>query len=128
MAKILIIDDDETVHLVYRASLSKNGHSVESAYDGEEGLSKAALNRPDLVLVDINMPHLSGFEVIKRLKADPVSAAIPVFVITSLKQEHHVKRAAGLGVAGFITKPTKMPELNALVEKALEARREEPPR
>jgi CheY-like chemotaxis protein len=126
MAKILVIDDDETVHLVYRASLSKNGHSVESAYDGEEGLSKAALNRPDLVLVDINMPHLSGFEVIRRLKEAPESRDIPVFVITSLKQEHHVKRAAGLGAAGFITKPTKMPELNALVEKALEARKEPP--
>ena len=119
MAKILLIDDDETVHLVYRAYLAKAGHSVISAHDGEEGLAKAAADRPDLVLVDINMPNMSGFEVIKRLKADPVSAAIPVFVITSLKQEHHVKRAAALGVAGYITKPTKAPELTSLIEKAL---------
>lgn len=90
-----------------------------SAHDGEEGLAKAAADRPDLVLVDINMPNMSGFEAIKRLKADPVSAAIPVFVITSLKQEHHVKRAAALGVAGYITKPTKAPELTSLIEKAL---------
>jgi CheY-like chemotaxis protein len=121
MAKILIIDDDETVHLVYRAYLSKAGHSVESAYDGEEGLAKAAAARPDLMLVDINMPRLSGFEVIRQLKEAPLSRDIPVLVITSLKQEHHVKRAASMGVAGFITKPTKMPELNALVEKALES-------
>lgn len=126
MAKILIIDDDETVHLVYRAYLSKAGHSVESAHDGDEGLSMAALDRPDLVLVDINMPRLSGFEVLKKLKELPVSRDIPVLVITSLKQEHHVKRAASLGAAGFITKPTRMPELNAIVEKALEARKDPP--
>ncbi|MDT8286052.1 MAG: response regulator [Elusimicrobiales bacterium] len=126
MAKILIIDDDDTVHLVYRSYLSKAGHSVESAYDGDEGLSMAALDRPDLVLVDINMPRLSGFEVLKKLKELPVSHGIPVLVITSLKQEHHAKRAASLGAAGFITKPTKMPELNAIVEKALEARKDPP--
>lgn len=119
MAKILLIDDEETIHLVYRAYLTKAGHEMLSAYDGEEGLAKAAAARPDLLLVDINMPNMSGFEVIKRLKADPAAASIPVFVITSLKQEHHVKRAAALGVAGYITKPTKAPELTARIEQAL---------
>lgn len=119
MAKILIIDDDETIHLVYRAYLTKSGHTVQSAYDGEAGLSAAAAFSPDLILVDINMPQMSGFEVIKKLKADPVAGRIRIFVITSLKQEHHVKRAKELGADGFITKPMKMPELNALIDKIL---------
>ncbi|HOI41874.1 MAG TPA: response regulator [Elusimicrobiales bacterium] len=119
MAKILIIDDDEAVRIVYRAYLSKAGHTVESAKDGPEGLHRTATFAPDLVLVDINMPRLSGFEVVRQLKEDPATKDIPVFIITSLKQAHHVKRAAAMGAAGYITKPTRAPELAAIINKAL---------
>jgi len=119
MAKILIIDDDETVRIVYRIYLARAGHTVDSAKDGVEGLDKTAAFAPDLILVDINMPRLSGFEVVKQLKEDPSTKDIPVFIITSLKQEHHVKRAAAMGAAGYITKPTRAPELAAIINKAL---------
>jgi len=123
MAKILIIDDDETIHLICRAYLSKAGHIIEEAYDGPEGLTKAETFQPDLLLLDINMPRMSGFDVAKKLKENPATKSIPIFMMTSLKQESNIQRGYGLGIEEYITKPTNIEHLKLRIEKFLQNRK-----
>ena len=120
MAKILIIDDDETIHLIARAYLGKSGYEVETAFDGPEGLQMAASMQPDLVLLDINMPKMSGFDVAKKMKEDEATKKIPIFMMTSLKQESNIQRGYGLGIEDYITKPTNMAHLKLRIDKFLE--------
>lgn len=122
MPKILIIDDDDTIFLVCKAYLSKAGYEVDAASDGPEGLAKARTFKPDLVLLDINMPKMSGFEVAKRLKEAPETKAIPIFMMTSLKQEANIERGYALGIEDYITKPTNMAHLKLRIDKFLKKR------
>lgn len=121
MAKILIIDDDETIHLICRAYLTKAGHTIESAMDGPDGIVKAKEFVPDLILLDVNMPSMSGFDVAKKLKADPGTASTPIFMLTSLKQEANMERGYEMGIADYITKPTNITQLKLRIEKFLSA-------
>lgn len=120
MPKILIIDDDETIHLIGRAYLGKAGYEVQTAFDGPEGLEKAAAFNPDLVLLDINMPKMSGFDVAKKLRENAVTKHIPIFIMTSLKQDSNIQRAYSLGIDDYITKPTNMAHLKLRIDKFLE--------
>lgn len=123
MAKILIIDDDETIHLICRAYLTKAGHTVETAFDGIEGMEKAGAFKPDLILLDINMPRLSGFDVAKQLKEADATKGIPIFMMTSLKQESNIQRGYGLGIEEYITKPANVEHLKLRIEKFLNGRK-----
>jgi DNA-binding response OmpR family regulator len=120
MAKILVVDDDNTTLLIFTAYLNKAGHEVQTADDGMAGLEKVASFKPDLILLDINMPKMSGFEVAKRLKEDPATKAIPIFIMTSLKQEANIKKGYELGVEEYITKPTNIEHLKLKINKFLE--------
>jgi len=121
MAKILLIDDDETMHLICRAYLTKAGHTVETAFDGPEGLVKAEALQPDLLLLDINMPRMSGFDVAKKLKENPATKSIPIFMMTALKQESNIQRSYGLGIEEYITKPANMEHLKLRIDKFLQS-------
>jgi DNA-binding response OmpR family regulator len=123
MAKILIIDDDETMHVICRAYLGKAGHTVETALDGEDGLAKAGAFQPDLLLLDINMPRMSGFEVAKKLKDNPATKDIPVFMMTSLRQETNIQRGYSLGIDEYITKPVNVEHLKLRIDKFLEKKK-----
>ncbi|OGR77520.1 MAG: hypothetical protein A2X32_01225 [Elusimicrobia bacterium GWC2_64_44] len=123
MAKILIIDDDETIHLICKAYLSKSGYTVETAFDGPEGLELAASCQPDLVLLDINMPRMSGFDVAKKLKENEATKHIPIVMMTSLKQDSNIQRGYGLGIEDYITKPTNMAHLKLRIDKFLEKKK-----
>ncbi len=122
MSKILVIDDDETILLIFRTHLAKDGHTVETAADGMEGLAKVPAFRPDLILLDINMPRMSGFEVAKRLKENPGTKSIPIFIMTSLKQEANIKKGYELGIEEYLTKPTNIEHLKLRVNKFLKSR------
>jgi len=122
MAKILVVDDDDTILLVFRTHLSKAGHTVETAIDGMEALKKVTSFKPELILLDINMPKMSGFEVAKRLKENPETKNIPIFIMTSLKQEINIKKAYELGIEEYITKPTNVEHLKLRINKFLEKR------
>ena len=122
MAKILVVDDDDTILLVFRTHLSKAGHTVETAIDGMEALKKVTSFKPELILLDINMPRMSGFEVAKRLKENPETKNIPIFIMTSLKQEINIKKAYELGIEEYITKPTNVEHLKLRINKFLEKR------
>ena len=102
--------------------LRKHGFTVLTAIDGEDGLRQARAERPDLVLLDLVMPKLQGFEVLRMLKAEPETAAIPVIVLSSLGGDADVQAAIRAGAASYIVKTAvAMPELLAKVEAALTA-------
>jgi CheY-like chemotaxis protein len=123
MPKILIVDDDETMHLICRAYLGKSGYTVESAMDGPEGVEKAASIVPDLILLDVNMPKMSGFDVAKKLKESPETRDIPIFMLTSLKQEANIRKGYGLGIEEYITKPANVEHLKLRIDKFLQDRK-----
>jgi diguanylate cyclase (GGDEF)-like protein len=120
--KVLIIDDSIPLHKLITAYLEPDGQICSSAYDGEAGLIAAANLRPDLILLDVDMPRMDGFEVCRRLKANPETAAIPViFVSGSAVLDNRVK-ALDLGASDFVSKPFKPSELRARVRAALRSR------
>jgi CheY-like chemotaxis protein len=91
--KILIIDDEKGIIKVVTSRLIANGYEVISATDGVEGLEKAKKEKPDLVLLDIMMPVMSGYEVIEELKKDDATKSIPVIMVTAQEGLGHVKKS-----------------------------------
>lgn len=117
MPKILVVDDDETTLLIFSTFLAKAGHTIEKAHDGMEALEKVPAFKPELIILDINMPRMSGFEVAKRLKADPATRSIPIFIMTSLKQEANIKKGYDLGIEEYLTKPSNVEHLKLRIDK-----------
>jgi DNA-binding response OmpR family regulator len=104
MAKLLIIEDDPYVLEIYGQTFSRQNYEVVTAKDGEEGLEKAHEHQPSLILLDIMIPKLNGFDVLSRLKHDEKTRHIPVMMLTNLGEEQHIKRAIALGAEGFMIK------------------------
>lgn len=117
MAKILIVDDDEPIRIVLQTYLTNDGHSVETAADGVEALEKVPVFRPELILLDVNMPKMSGFEVVKRLKENPETRNIPIFIMTALSQEVNIRKGYQLGIDEYITKPSNIEHLKLRINK-----------
>src|SRR5439155_21266063 len=110
-ARVLIADDNPQGVELLEAYLADTGYEVAAAYDGEETLRQVRDWRPDLVLLDIMMPKISGFEVCKRLKADPATRGVAVLMITALDQPSDVERAVEAGTDDFLTKPINQTDL-----------------
>jgi DNA-binding response OmpR family regulator len=123
-ARILIAEDNPQGAELLDAYLGESGWEFATALDGEETLQKVRDWRPDLILLDIMMPKISGFEVCKRLKADPATRNIAVLMITALDQTADVERAVEAGTDDFLTKPINQSELLRRVEALLASRRE----
>lgn len=104
-AKILVADDDDLISEVLETYLTMENYGVRVAYSGESALEMIAEDRPDLILLDARMGDLSGFEVCKRLKADPETRQIPVAMITALDDKGDKQNAIEAGVDDFIAKP-----------------------
>ena len=103
--RILLIDDDRFQRRVVEATLRKAGHfNVMTAVDGEEGLNVALAEPPDLILLDLIMPKLNGFEVLRQLRDTSTTAAIPVIVMSSLGQESDQSQARATGATGYFIK------------------------
>ena len=124
MAKILLAEDDNQIADMIRFKLTNGGHQIVRAHDGEEAVKLAARERPDLILLDAMMPGLSGFEVLRRLKADSAVRSIPVIMVTAKGHERDVLTGLRGGAIDYIVKPFSLKELSARVELAL---RREPP-
>lgn len=106
MSKILVIEDDPDIQQLIHLSLEfTGGYQVALASNGPEGLEKAAGENPDLILLDAMMPGMDGFEVCRRLKADPATAAIPVVFLTAKAQASEIEEGLRLGASGYLTKP-----------------------
>ncbi len=117
--KILIIDDERMLHTMLKPILGSHGFDVVSAMTGEEGLVLAASEKPDLILLDVMMPQMKGREVCARLKADPVTAPIPVLFLTAKDSEDDVEAELAAGAVGHITKPVNMNNFIKTVKQAL---------
>src|SRR6266516_4789089 len=103
--RVLIADDNSQGVELLEAYLSGSNYDIETAADGEETLRKVKDWRPDLILLDIMMPKISGFEVCKRLRADPGTRDIAVLMITGLDQPSDIEKAVEAGAEDFMTKP-----------------------
>ena len=104
MQRILLVEDDRVLRKAAEAALRRQGFTVLVAADGEEGLRAARSELPDLVLLDLIMPGLQGFEVLKLLKAEAATSAIPVIVISNLGQDSDVKNALDAGAIDYLVK------------------------
>jgi len=104
------VDDDKNIGLIVRLTLQRHGHQVSCVQTGEDALSACRQKPPELVVLDIGLPGMDGFEVCRRLKADPSTAAVPVVFLSADTSHAEKLRGAELGAAGFIQKPFE-PEL-----------------
>ena len=110
MSKILIIEDDPYVLRFYGRLFSLGKYEVETASGGKEGLEKAKASKPNLILLDIMMPELDGFAVLRKLKADPATKDIEVIMLTNLSDTDSYKKALELGANGYLVKIDNPPE------------------
>ena len=112
-ASILIVDDDESIRELLRLHLSAAGYEVNVAADAIAAGYMVLRGAPDLIITDVSMPHMDGFEFIAALKADKALPYIPVIFLTSMEEGDH--RGKELGAVGYITKPVRADRLLALV-------------
>ena len=117
--KILIIDDDLDSHQLVSLMLDKEGYQIVAANDGEEGLLKTNQETPDLILLDIMMPGIDGYEVARRLRQNSKTDEIPVLIYTAKSQVDDRIAAFESGADGFLTKPSHPSELQAYINSLL---------
>jgi DNA-binding response OmpR family regulator len=121
VARILIIEDDRTFVDLLRVHLSDAGHSVRIAEDAAVGLRAILDDAPDLLLLDLNIPYLHGFEMLRALRSDPLTRRMPVVIITGRDDEDAYVQALQIGIDGYLTKPVQREMLIATVEAGLGA-------
>jgi CheY-like chemotaxis protein len=118
--RVLIAEDDRFIRRVATIALERQGFAVVTAEDGEEALRQTQTAHPDVVLLDLIMPKMQGFEVLRRLKQDPATASVPVIVLSSLGQEADVQRALAAGAAGYLVKAERyLQNLSLELDKVL---------
>ena len=116
---ILYIEDNEANRKMVRLLLMNTAYALIEAYDGEAGVLKALEARPDLILMDIQLPKISGIEAMRRLRADPVTANTPIIAITSFALSGDDQKAKEAGATAYIAKPYSPRDLLALIRKTL---------
>jgi len=120
---ILVVDDDPTLRMLIRATLEKSGFRVEEAEDGEEALRQFIKHQPAVILMDVEMPKLNGYEACKRIRADAVGAHIPILMVTGLEDIESVNRAYSAGATDFLAKPLNWSLISHRVRYVLRASR-----
>jgi len=107
--KIMIVEDDEFLVQMYATKLEMQDYTVITASDGKQALKLIKKQQPDLVLLDLNLPVMDGFQVLEALKADKETAEIPVLVLTNYGQKEHIDRCLNLGAADYLIKAHFVP-------------------
>lgn len=125
--RILIAEDNPEGAELLEAYLDGTDYDVELARDGDDALKKVQSFKPDLILLDVMMPKISGFEVCKRLKSKPETQGIIIHMITALDQHHDIDRAVEAGTNDFLTKPINKAELLLRIKAALASRQQKDP-
>jgi CheY-like chemotaxis protein len=121
VSRVLVVDDDAVIRNLLEVNLQLEGYEVSLAIDGGDALTQVAAAPPDLILLDVMMPGMDGWDVAKRLKNDEIAAAIPVVLLTARAMRADVQRGTDLGVEGYVTKPFDPDELLAVIDRLLGA-------
>lgn len=120
--KVLVIEDDKFLRELIIRKLNAENFNVVEAIDGEEGLKKAGAEKPDIVLLDIVLPGIDGFEILKRMKADPELSKIPVIMLTNLGQRDDIQRGIDMGAVDYLIKAHFTP--SEIIERVKKVMRE----
>jgi twitching motility two-component system response regulator PilH len=116
---VLIVDDSPTDVHVLKSMLEKNGYHTSHALNGEEGIKKAKAEKPDLILMDVVMPGMSGFQATRKLNQDPETASIPVIIVSSKDMDTDKIWGMRQGARDYITKPVGEKDLVAKIKAVL---------
>ena len=119
LQKLLVVDDSAAfLELVVRI-LSRRGYMVMLATDGMDAISIAEAEQPDLIILDVQMPEMDGFDVLARLRRTPVTSTIPVIMMTGRREEADVRKAIDLGAQGYVAKPFDTSDLLGRIHRIL---------
>jgi DNA-binding response OmpR family regulator len=122
--KILVIEDDLFLRRIINKKLLKEGYSVIEAIDGEKGLKAVKEEKPDLVLLDLVLPEMDGFEILDKIKKDPAVSKIPVIVLSNLGEKNDIERGLKTGAADYLVKAHFTPgEIIDKIESVLKIKR-----
>ena len=122
MARVLAVDDDHVIRGLLEVNLEMEGHEVMTAVDGEDALTKVRADPPDLILLDVMMPKVNGWQVAEALKADAATRHIPIIFLSARAMESDVRKGTDIGVEEYVTKPFDPIDLMDLVNRLLEER------
>jgi CheY-like chemotaxis protein len=122
VAKILLVEDNEMNRDMLSRRLAKRGYEVVIAVEGEQGVALAHSSSPDLVLMDMSLPVLDGWEATRRLKGDPATRDIPIIALTAHAMAGDREKASAAGCDDFDTKPVELPRLLSKIEGLLQKR------
>lgn len=117
---VLVADDEPEVVDLVRMMLEWEGYTIVAAVDGEEAVARAQADRPDLILLDVRMPKLSGLNVLSHLSADPITADIPVIMLSVVTTYPDVRSALERGAVAYLPKPFELREMVRLVSRVLQ--------
>jgi two-component system alkaline phosphatase synthesis response regulator PhoP len=117
--RIMAVDDERHIVRLIQVNLERAGFQVVTAFDGPDALKKVEADKPDLIVLDVMMPRMDGFEVLKRLQANPETRGIPIIMLTAKAQDADVFRGWASGVSAYLTKPFNPLELITFVKRIL---------
>ena len=119
MARILLVEDDEMIREMVQQTLELYDHTILNAGSGVEAIEKAGAERPDLILMDVGLPIMDGYEATQRLKADPATRAIPIIALTAAAGQEDRRRALAAGANEYETKPIDFDRLMTKMDSLL---------
>ncbi len=115
--KILVCDDERHIVRLIQVNLEREGFTVVTAYDGKDGLEKVTAEKPDMLVLDVMMPYMDGFEVLKALRKNPATENLPVIMLTAKAQDKDVFEGYHYGADMYLTKPFNPRELISFVKR-----------
>lgn len=121
MARIMIVEDNALNIKLFCDLLNAHGHDTEAVTDSRLALETARTFRPDLVITDIQLPHVSGLELIQQIRADQALAGVPIMAVTAYSTTGDEDRARAIGAQAYVSKPISVPRFVAAVDNLLEA-------
>jgi two-component system, OmpR family, alkaline phosphatase synthesis response regulator PhoP len=119
--QILVVDDERHIVRLVEVNLTRAGYDVNTAYDGVEALEKIEESLPDMIVLDVMMPRMDGFEVLKNLQSNPKYKDIPVIMLTAKAQDADIFKGWQSGVSSYLTKPFNPKELLVFVERIFQS-------
>jgi CheY-like chemotaxis protein len=124
--KILVVDDEIKASILLKMNLDPLGFEVSIAVTGKEGLNKATAEKPDLIILDIRMPEMDGWEVSNRLKLNPETRDIPIMILSAFSNTAYINRANELGINAYLVKPVAPDRLAKLIPEIIKNKEPQP--